>query len=417
MLYLDNAATTAVRPEVLEAMMPYLEPTALYGNPSSYHEFGRKAKKGIETARVQVANSIGAKPQEIIFTSSGSESDNLAIKGWCDYIFLNSQKRQNITLVSSEIEHKAILNSCRYMFETRRDVDYSKVYVDHYGFVKKTDLKNVLEYAHKYGHKILVSIMFANNEIGTIQEIKNLAEICHEYSAVFHTDATQYYGHGKIDVEELSVDMLTASGHKVGAPKGIAFLYVKEGIELSPLIHGGKQERGLRAGTENVAGIVGLGCAASMIDNRIQEEGIIRKKTMHFYNSLLNYQMKQSSMCKVSSSKIKINGFAPHEKILGSYRRLGNNLSLLLKGVDTQSLLEMLSEKGIYASAGSACNEGNSTPSHVLKAIGLSSEDANNTIRFSFSSDMKDKELEEAAEYLSVCINMLRKTDKTSKYL
>ena len=309
--------------------------------------------------------------------------------------------------MSSEIEHKAVTNSCLYVFKTKIDVDYTTLYVDEHGFVIEEGLRNALKYGYEYGHKILVSIMFANNEIGTIQNIKKLASICHEYGAVFHTDATQYYGHGEINVNELGIDMLTASGHKIGAPQGTGFLYVREGINIEPLIHGGGQERNRRAGTENVAGIVGLGKAASMIKDMIAEEDIVRSNLKYFYNYLFNLQM--SALGNKTFEYLEINGVPPLEKIGGEYRRLANNLSLRLKDVDAQALLEMISDYGIYASAGSACNAGSNVPSHVLKAIGLTDEEANSTLRFTFNDDMTTEELEEAAEYLSSCLNMLRR--------
>lgn len=407
MVYLDNAATTAIRPEVFEAMKPYLDLTASYGNPSSHHEFGRKARKAVETARTQVAYSIGAKPQEIVFTSGGSEADNLAIKGWCDCIFLNSTKREVISLMCSEIEHKAVLESCKYMFHTRRDVDFIKLYVDSQGILKEDCLVNALEYNKKYGYKSFVSVMFANNEIGTIQDIKHITEVCHEYGAIVHTDATQYYGHGEIRVEKLGVDMLTASGHKIGAAKGTGFLYVKSGINLSSLIHGGKQEHGLRAGTENVAGIVGLGQAASMIDDMILDEKITRSNMKFFYDYYIDLQRKEFG--SRAQEYNHINGVDPFKQIDGVYRRLGNNLSLCLKDVEAESLLEMLSDYGVYASAGSACNAGNPEPSYVLKAIGLTNEETSNTLRFSFTADMREEDLKEAVELLNACVSMLRK--------
>lgn len=350
--YFDNSATTRIKEEVLTEMFPYL--SREYGNPSSLYSIGRKSKRAIEEARKRVASLINCKPEEIYFTSCGSESDNTALKG---IAYANKNKGKHI--ITSKIEHPAILHSCQNLENKGFEVTYLDVDKD--GFVNLETLENSIR-----PDTILISIMFANNEIGTIEPIEKIAKIAHKNGIIFHTDAVQACGNIPIDVQNMDIDMLSLSGHKIYAPKGIGALYVKKGIEFERFMDGGHQEKNKRSGTENVAEIVALGKACQ-----------IAEKNMETYQNKLqtlrNYCLEKM---KKNFSNIHINGTME--------KRLPGNINVSFEGQNATEILYKLDEMGICASGGSACSSGDNSPSHVLTAIGLPSELAKGAIRFTF---------------------------------
>ena len=350
--YFDNSATTRIKEEVLTEMFPYL--SREYGNPSSLYSIGRKSKRAIEEARKRVASLINCKPEEIYFTSCGSESDNTALKG---IAYANKNKGKHI--ITSKIEHPAILHSCQNLENRGFEVTYLDVDKD--GFVNLETLENSIR-----PDTILISIMFANNEIGTIEPIEKIAKIAHKNGIIFHTDAVQACGNIPIDVQNMDIDMLSLSGHKTYAPKGIGALYVKKGIEFERFMDGGHQEKNKRSGTENVAEIVALGKACQ-----------IAEKNMETYQNKLqtlrNYCLEKM---KKNFSNIHINGTME--------KRLPGNINVSFEGQNATEILYKLDEMGICASGGSACSSGDNSPSHVLTAIGLPSELAKGAIRFTF---------------------------------
>ena len=350
--YFDNSATTRIKEEVLTEMFPYL--SREYGNPSSLYSIGRKAKRAIEEARKRVASLINCKPEEIYFTSCVSESDNSALKG---IAYANKNKGKHI--ITSKIEHPAILHSCQNLENKGFEVTYLDVDKD--GFVNLETLENSIR-----PDTILISIMFANNEIGTIEPIENIAKIAHKNGIIFHTDAVQACGNIPIDVQNMDIDMLSLSGHKIYAPKGIGALYVKKGIEFERFMDGGHQEKNKRSGTENVAEIVALGKACQ-----------IAEKNMETYQNKLqtlrNYCLEKM---KKNFSNIHINGTME--------KRLPGNINVSFEGQNATEILYKLDEMGICASGGSACSSGDNSPSHVLTAIGLPSDLAKGAIRFTF---------------------------------
>ena len=350
--YFDNSATTRIKEEVLTEMFPYL--SREYGNPSSLYSIGRKSKRAIEEARKRVASLINCKPEEIYFTSCGSESDNTALKG---IAYANKNKGKHI--ITSKIEHPAILHSCQNLENRGFEVTYLDVDKD--GFVNLETLENSIR-----PDTILISIMFANNEIGTIEPIEKIAKIAHKNGIIFHTDAVQACGNIPIDVQNMDIDMLSLSGHKIYAPKGIGALYVKKGIEFERFMDGGHQEKNKRSGTENVAEIVALGKACQ-----------IAEKNMETYQNKLqtlrNYCLEKM---KKNFSNIHINGTME--------KRLPGNINVSFEGQNATEILYKLDEMGICASGGSACSSGDNSPSHVLTAIGLPSELAKGAIRFTF---------------------------------
>ena len=362
--YFDNAATTKVKKEVIDKMFPYFVES--YGNPSSLYILGRTAKVGIEEARKHVADLINCDKNEIYFTSGGTESDNTALKG---IMYLNKNKGKHV--ITTKIEHHAILNSCKTLEENGFKVTYLNVDKD--GIINLEELVNAIT-----EDTILISVMFANNEIGSIQPIQKIGEIAKEKGIIFHTDAVQACGNVKIDVKEMNIDMLSLSGHKIGAPKGIGALYVNKNIEFKNLIDGGHQEREKRAGTENVPGIIGLGEACKIAKNNMEPHINKLKELREFYFSEIQKQV----------SDIKINGSMKH--------RLPGNSNVSFKEINGNELLMKLDEKGICASAGSACSSGSNMPSHVLTAIGLTSEYAEGTLRVTFG----DENTKEDVEYL-----------------
>ena len=355
LIYCDHAATTPVKQEVLNEMLPYFKEN--YGNASSIYSIGRSSKRAIETARGRVANAIGAKDKEIYFTSCGSESDNLAIKGFAK---ANAIKGNHI--ITTKIEHPAVLNTCKTLENEGFEITYLNV--TNTGLVNLEELKNSIK-----PETILITIMFANNEIGTIQPIKEISKIAKENNIVFHTDAVQAVGNIKINVEELGIDMLSMSAHKFYGPKGMGALYVKDGIDFSKIQDGGHQEENKRAGTENVAGIVGLGKAIE-----------IANLNMENYNSKLK-KLKNYFISEITSK-------FPEAKINGDLQnRLPGNINISFPNIDGEELLLKLDNLGICASAGSACSSGLTEPSHVLLAIGLERNYTEGTLRFTLGDD------------------------------
>ena len=353
--YFDNAATTKVKEEVLNEMLPYY--SIQYGNPSSLYTIGRYTKRAIEKARKQVANLINCNSNEIYFTGSGTESDNTALKG---IAYANKVKGNHI--ITSKIEHPAILNACKTLEKQGFKVSY--INVDKDGIINIQELVNSIT-----KDTILISVMFANNEIGTIEPIEKISAIAKKYNIIFHTDAVQAVGNVPIDVKSLGIDLLSLSGHKINGPKGVGALYVKTGINFDRIMDGGGQEKKKRSGTENVAGIVGLGKAAEISQKNMQ-------KHINKLLDLREYFIKQ------------IEEKIPEAKLNGSRKgRLPGNTNFSFKNIDGQTLLLKLDEKGICVSSGSACSAGNSNPSHVLVAIGASKEWAKGTIRVTFGEE------------------------------
>ena len=371
-IYLDNGATTKIKTEVLNEMMPYL--TTEYGNASSLYSIGRKSKKAIEKARQQVAELINCNPHEIYFTGSGSESDNTALKG---FAYTNRGKGNHI--ITSKIEHHAILETCETL--ERQGFEISYINVDENGIIKLDELKNAIRPS-----TILISVMAANNEIGTIEPIEEIARIAHKHNITFHTDAVQAIGNMPIDVTKMGIDMLSLSGHKINAPKGIGALYIKSGIKVEKYINGGHQERNQRAGTENVAGIVGLGKACELA-NKNMETHIKNLSILRDY-----YIMK---LQKEMPNKIRINGAMEH--------RLPGNANISFEGVNASELIYKLDEKGICVSSGSACSSGSTSPSHVLTAINVPEKYLNSAIRTTFG----DNNTFEQVDYLVKCLRTI----------
>ena len=355
-IYLDNAATTKIKTEVLNEMMPYL--TTGYGNASSLYSIGRNSKMAIEKARKQVSELIKCNPKEIYFTGCGSESDNMALKG---YAYANKNKGNHI--ITSKIEHPAILETCKTLENQWFEVTY--INVDETGRIKLEELKKAIK-----PETILISIMFANNEIGTIQPVEEIAKIAHNNGIVFHTDAVQAVGNVYIDVKQMDIDMLSMSGHKINAPKGVGSLYIKEWIEIEKFINGGHQEKNKRAGTENVAGIVGMGKACEIANKNLETHIKNLRRLREYYINKLKKEMPE---------RIRINGTMEY--------RLPGNANVSFKGANASELIFKLDEKGICVSSGSACSSGNTAPSHVLTAIGVPEEYLNCAIRTTFGDN------------------------------
>ena len=375
-IYADNAATTSIDPRVLESMMPYL--TDNYGNASSLYAFGGKAKEAVEKAREQVAKAIGAETNEIYFTAGGSESDNWAIKGYAEIM----EKKGKKHIISSAFEHHAVLHTLKAL--EKKGFEITLLDVHENGIVRPEELKNAIR--EDTG---LVTIMFANNEIGTIQPIREIGGICREKGIVFHTDAVQAVGNVPIDVKKQNIDMLSMSGHKFHGPKGVGVLYIKRGIRLANLIDGGAQERSRRAGTENTAGIVGIGKA---IELAVESMDSRAKKCKEISNYIMD------NMLKIERSRV--NG--DREK------RLPGNVSMCFEGIEGESLLLMLDMKGVCASSGSACTSGSLDPSHVLLSIGLPHEIAHGSLRLSFSDNNTLEDAKYICEVLPPIIDWLR---------
>lgn len=375
--YFDNAATTRVKKEVLEEMLPYFHDK--YGNPSSLYSIGRVSKKAIEEARKRVAGLINCNPNEIYFTGCGSESDNTIIKG---IAYTNRRKGKHI--ITSQIEHPAVLHTCQMLERQGFEVTYLKVNKD--GFISIEDLRNSIR-----NDTILISIMFANNEIGTIQPIEMVSKIARMHNIVFHTDAVQACGNIPIDVKRMGIDALSLSGHKLYAPKGIGALYVRNGIEFEKFMDGGHQEKNKRAGTENVAGIVGLGKACELA---------------HVHLKGYRQHLKELRDYFIAQVEDKIEGAV----LNGSKEnRLPGNANFSFSGIDGEALLLNLDAKGICASAGSACTSGSSAPSHVLSSIGLSDELAHGSLRVTFGEDNTKEDVDYLLENLCEIIQRLKK--------
>ena len=379
-IYLDHAATTNVKAEVLREMFPYF--SMEYGNPSSMYSVGRKAKKAIEQSRLQVSKAINANPKEIYFTSGGSESDNISIKG---IAYANKEKGNHI--ITSKIEHPAVLNTCKTLEQEGFKVTYLDVDKD--GLIDIDELETSIT-----KQTILISIMYANNEIGTIEPIQKIGEIAKKHSIIFHTDSVQAIGNIKVDVKKMNIDLLSMSGHKFYAPKGIGVLYKRDGIKCEKLQDGGHQEKNLRAGTENVPGIVGIGKAIELADNNLEE---YNKKLLMLRNYYTDQIMKKIDNIKINGHKTK---------------RLSGNINMSFEGVNGEDLLLYLDEKGICASAGSACSSGNDNPSHVLMAIGLNKEVAKSSLRITFGEENTKEDVDYLIECLVSIIGKLRKKEK-----
>lgn len=376
MIYLDNAATTRTDPKVVEAMLPYF--TEYYGNPSSVYEFSGISKKAVTDAREILARSIGAKTQEIYFTAGGSESDNWAIKAAAEAF---GKKGKHI--ITSKIEHHAVLHTCEYLEKQGYEVTYLDV--DEDGMVKLDELRNAIR-----PDTILISIMFANNEIGVIEPIREIGEIAKEHGIPFHTDAVQAYGHVPINVDEYHIDMMSASAHKINGPKGIGFLYIRTGVKIRSFIHGGAQERKRRAGTENVPGIVGFGKAAEIAMASMEER------------SRQEAQLRDYLMEKVLAQ-------VPYTRVNGHRtRRLPNNCNFSFQFIEGESLLIMLDMAGICGSSGSACTSGSLDPSHVLLAIGLPHEIAHGSLRLTLSQENAKEEMDYVADQITRIVERLR---------
>ena len=375
--YFDNAATTKVKSEVLEEMLPYLKEE--YGNASSLYSIGRKAKRAIEKARRQVAELINCNPEEIYFTSCGSESDNTAVKG-----IAKAYSKRGKHIITSKIEHSAILHTCQSLEKQGYRVTYLSV--DENGKINLDELRRVISM-----DTILISIMTANNEIGTIQPIEEISKIAKMYNIIFHTDAVQACGNIPIDVQEMGIDSLSLSGHKINAPKGIGALYIKKGIEFEKFIDGGHQENDKRAGTENVAEIVALGKACEIAKNNLENH-------MKYLQELRDYFITQ---IEENVQDVKLNG--DREK------RLPGNTNFSFKGIKGETLLLKLDEIGICASTGSACSSGVEAPSHVLTAIGLSKEDADSSLRVTFGEENTKEDASYLIKNLIEIVGNLRK--------
>jgi len=375
-VYLDYAATTPVHPDVMKAMLPYL--TDAFGNPSSLYSYGREAKGAIEEARVKVADLIGAQDEEIVFTGSGTESNNFAIKG---VAFANESKGNHI--ITSSIEHHAVIET--YKFLARRNFSVTYLPVDEYGLVDPHDVKKAIT-----NKTILISVMHANNEVGTIEPIAEIGKVAKEAGIYFHTDAVQAVGHVPVDVNELGVDLLSMSAHKFYGPKGVGALYIRKGTKLIPFMHGGEQERRRRASTENVPGIVGFGTAAELGRQEMGEEA---KQLTHLRNQFIKGLLERID-------HIRLNG---HPQ-----KRLPNNINVSIDFVEGESMLLNLDLEGICASTGSACSSSSLEPSHVLLAMGLSHEQAHGSLRFTLGKWTTEEEIGQVLEVLPRIVAKLR---------
>lgn len=375
-IYLDNAATTKTSKEVFEAMKPYFD--EYYGNAASIYRFACKSTKAVDEARTTVAEFLGAKPKEIYFTSGGSESDNWALKATA---FAMREKGKHI--ITSKIEHHAILHTCDYLEKLGYEITY--INVDEDGVLKLDELEAAIR-----EDTILISVMFANNEIGTIQPVKEIGRIAHEHGAIFHTDAVQAYGHVPINVDELNIDILSASGHKFNGPKGVGIMYLRDSVKIGSFIHGGSQERGKRAGTHNTPGIVGFAkateLAAKSLDARTSYETELRDYLINRVISEIPY--------------VKLNGHRED--------RLPNNTNFSFRFIEGESLLIMLDQKGICGSSGSACTSGSLDPSHVLLAIGLPHEIAHGSLRLTLSEENTKEEIDKTVDDLKAVVERLR---------
>lgn len=375
-VYLDNAATTALSPKVLEKMMPYLTDT--YGNASSPHSFGQAARIGVEHAREQVARAINADPSEIVFTGCGTESDNTVLFGVAE-----RYAKKGDHIITTNVEHHAILHSCAAL--EKKGIKVTYLPVDKDGLVTPEQVRDAIT-----DKTILVSVMFANNEVGTIMPIPEIAAVCHEKGVLFHTDAVQAAGHIPIDVKAMGIDMLSISGHKFHGPKGVGVLYERKGIRLPSYIIGGEQEKGRRAGTENVAGIVGLGEALELAVTNMGETSA----------RMTRMRDRLIEGIEATIPEVKLNGHRT--------KRLPNNVNFSIKYIEGESILLMLDMAGIAASSGSACTSGSLDPSHVLLALGLTHEVAHGSVRLTLGDDTTDEDIDYVLETLPKVAHRLR---------
>ncbi len=375
-LYLDNAATTRTAPEVVEAMLPYF--TENYGNPSSIYRFAGNSADAVRQSRELIAHSLGANTEEIYFTAGGTESDNWALKAAVD-----AYASKGNHIITTKIEHHAILHTAEYL--EKKGVEITYLNVDEQGIVNLQELRKAIR-----PETILISVMAANNEIGTIQPIREIGEIAHQHGILFHTDAVQAYGHIPIDVDECQIDMLSASGHKLNGPKGIGFLYIRKGVKIRNFIHGGAQERKRRAGTENVPGIIGFGKAVELafqrMENRAKEESEVR-------DYLISRVLEEIPYTRLNGHRSK---------------RLPNNVNFSFQFIEGESLLILLDSDGICASSGSACTSGSLDPSHVLLAIGLPHEIAHGSLRLTLDWTITKKDADYVVESLKKIVGKLR---------
>lgn len=375
-VYLDNAATTALSPKVLEKMMPYL--TGIYGNASSPHSFGQTARIGVEHAREQVARAINADPSEIVFTGCGTESDNTVLFGVAE-----RYAKKGDHIITTNVEHHAILHSCAAL--EKKGIKVTYLPVDKDGLVTPEQVRDAIT-----DKTILVSVMFANNEVGTIMPIPEIAAVCHEKGVLFHTDAVQAAGHVPVDVKAMGIDMLSISGHKFHGPKGVGVLYERKGIRLPSYIIGGEQEKGRRAGTENVAGIVGLGEALELAVTNMSETSA----------RMTRMRDRLIEGIEATIPEVKLNGHRT--------KRLPNNVNFSIKYIEGESILLMLDMAGIAASSGSACTSGSLDPSHVLLALGLTHEVAHGSVRMTLGDDTTDEDIDYVLETLPKVAHRLR---------
>lgn len=375
-IYLDNAATTKTRPEVVEAMLPYF--TEQYGNPSSVYEFSAGPKKAIAHARETIAGALGAKPNEIYFTNGGTESDN-----WALIATAEAYQSKGNHIITTKIEHHAILHTCEYLEKRGFEVTYLDV--DEFGVVKLEELRKAIR-----PETILISVMFANNEIGTLEPIREIGEIAKEHNILFHTDAVQAFGHVPINVDEYHIDMLSSSAHKLNGPRGVGFLYIRTGLKLKSFIHGGAQERKRRGGTENTPGIVGFGKAVEIAIATMEER---TKKERELRDHLIERVMKEVPF-------VRLNGHPTN--------RLSNNANFAFQFIEGESLLIMLDMDGICGSSGSACTSGSLDPSHVLLAIGLPHEIAHGSLRLTLNEEITMEQIDFTVESIKKIVAHLR---------
>lgn len=377
MIYLDNAATTKTAPEVVEAMLPYF--SEHYGNPSSIYSLAGESKDAVTKARETIAGILGARTEEIYFTAGGTESDNWAIKA-----AFEAYKAKGNHIITTKIEHHAVLHTCQYL-EKERGAKVTYLDVDENGLVKLEELEKAIT-----PETILISVMFANNEIGTIQPVREIGMIAREHGILFHTDAVQAFGQLPIDVDACRIDMLSSSAHKINGPKGIGFLYIRKGVKIRSFIHGGAQERKRRAGTENVPGIVGYGAAAKLAADTM-EERTAKERELRDY--MIGRIQSEVECCRLNGDPVK---------------RLPNNVNFSFEFVEGESLLIMLDMEGICASSGSACTSGSLDPSHVLLAIGLPHELAHGSLRLTLSAETTKEEIDYTVDKIKEIVAKLR---------
>lgn len=376
LIYLDHAATTATKPEVLEAMLPFF--TNQFGNPSSVYDFAQQNKSAVQKARATIAQALSAPEKDIYFTAGGSEADNWAIKATAE-----AYVKKGKHIITTKIEHHAVLHTCEYLEKKGYEVTYLDV--DENGLIQPAELEKAIR-----PDTILVSIMFANNEIGTIEPIKELGAIAHKHGVLFHTDAVQAFGQVPINVDDMNIDMLSASGHKLNGPKGIGFLYIRTGVKIGPFIHGGAQERHRRAGTENVPSIVGLGKAVEIAISTMEER---TKKEAELRDYLMDRVLAEIPFTRVNGSRRS---------------RLPGNCNFSFQFIEGESLLIMLDMEGICASSGSACTSGSLDPSHVLLAIGLPHEIAHGSLRLTIGDENTKEDIDFVIEQLKRIVARLR---------